>query len=120
MGLKITLTIIITRAVSLWLGGIMGSPEAALALFSGSGVIVYGYALLRFLSICGVSWQAGLQTVARSIARVLPYGVPIVLMQVLGASPLTVTLISFLALAAMATQLIWRVSRQPGQPWAAV
>jgi len=45
----------VTRVLSIWLGGIMGSPRLALIFFSISGALVYGYISISIVLVSGVS-----------------------------------------------------------------
>lgn len=53
-GLKITFINLITRIISLWIGGILGSARVSLLLFSFSGFLVYGYLCIKMMMVAGI------------------------------------------------------------------
>ncbi|MCJ7647641.1 MAG: oligosaccharide flippase family protein [Candidatus Lokiarchaeota archaeon] len=66
---------IITRFVSLWIGGILNDPRMALLLFSISGVIIYGWKVLINLKLSGVSIRSALKTIGIYSAIFIPFGI---------------------------------------------
>lgn len=53
-GLKITSLNLITRIVSLWIGGVLENARISLLLFSLSGILVYGYLCIKMMTAAGV------------------------------------------------------------------
>lgn len=72
-GLKITSINLITRIVSLWIGGILGSARISLLLFSLSGVLVYGYLCLKMMMIAGVKFSKIRKIIGSNFTLCLPY-----------------------------------------------
>jgi O-antigen/teichoic acid export membrane protein len=64
----LNVVIFITRVISIWLGGILGSPRLALFFFSISGALVYGYLSVSIMLISGVNWAKPLQILFQNLA----------------------------------------------------
>lgn len=52
--LALNIVILVSRFLTLWIGGLLGSARLALALFSISGVLLYGYLCLAIVIRAGV------------------------------------------------------------------
>jgi lipopolysaccharide exporter len=48
-GLFINILLLVTRFAALMIGGVLGDPKLALALFAASGVMVYGYQIISIM-----------------------------------------------------------------------
>lgn len=72
-GLKITSINLITRIVSLWVGGVLGSARISLLLFSLSGVLVYGYLCLKMMITAGVKFSKIRKIIVSNFALCFPY-----------------------------------------------
>ena len=80
-----------TRTVSLICGGLTGDPRIALALFSGSGVIVYAIFTSWILSIAGVSLSKMFKLLLKYAGISIPVLSIVVLAKwIVGISPLWV------------------------------
>jgi O-antigen/teichoic acid export membrane protein len=55
--LGLNIVILITRIVSIWMGGILESPRLALLFFSISGAMVYGFLGASIIYFSGVPWR---------------------------------------------------------------
>lgn len=88
--LRMNVWILLTRFVSLLLGGYLRSPRIALGLFSASGVVVYGYFCLAILKKSGVPLTRPLRMLMDQGLKFIPYGVVIGVAKVLGAPSLVV------------------------------
>lgn len=98
-GVGINIVIIVTRAISLVIGGLMGSPRLAFFLFSGSGVLVYGYMLIAVMKMSGVPLVRALKVILSNALVFLPCGAWLVLMLFLGAKSLMIVGVSIVMLA---------------------
>jgi lipopolysaccharide exporter len=85
--LRINIVILATRVVSLLIGGLLGRPRLALALFSASGVLVYGYYNFAVLKKCGVPYKAPIRMLLSHLVSFLPYGVVVVAAKIAGLRP---------------------------------
>ena len=56
--LYINIAIIISRLLSLVVGGYLGNARVALMLYSGTGILVYGFLSYIILKMSGVSWKS--------------------------------------------------------------
>jgi O-antigen/teichoic acid export membrane protein len=99
-GVVMNIVIIVTRAISLVIGGLMGSPRLALYLFGGSGVLVYGYLLIAIMTMSGVSLTRLLRIILGNALVFLPCGAVLLLMLLLGAKSLMLVGVSIVMLAA--------------------
>lgn len=70
--LSMNIAILLTRCVSLWLGGISHDPITAVSFFAASGAIMYGYLSLKVLNLCGVSWTFFTTVLGRVFLRFIP------------------------------------------------
>jgi len=97
-GLVWSAAILATRLVSLLIGGWLGDARVALALFSGSGILVYGYMDYYLLSAAGVRWRQTLPGLRRAVMLSVAACVVIGLAVLLHAGDLVVTLLSAVAI----------------------
>ncbi|MDD3828333.1 MAG: oligosaccharide flippase family protein [Anaerolineae bacterium] len=78
MGLRVNLLLIITRFLALGIGGLLGNARLALALFSASGILGYGWMCIWILKASQVPRAQVLQVLSRylgvSIVILLPLG----------------------------------------------
>lgn len=72
LAFRISLLIIGSRFLSLFLGGMLGSPRIALGLFSSTGVLVYGYFCLRILDKSGVPRRTVFRILGKDILVFVP------------------------------------------------
>lgn len=69
---------LITRLLSLTIGGLLGSARIALMLFSVSGILVYGYLCLKMMSYSGVKASRALQIIFSNFILFVPAGIVLV------------------------------------------
>jgi len=69
---------LITRLLSLTIGGLLGSARMALVLFSISGILVYGYLCLKMMSYSGVKISRALKIVFSNFILFVPAGIVLV------------------------------------------
>ncbi len=87
---------IITRLLSLVIGGFMGSARIALLLFSISGVLVYGYFLWRILIYSGVETFKLIKIFSSNFILFIPAGIVLLIFKLLLIDQLLVVLLSII------------------------
>lgn len=100
LGLGTTILNFSTRFLSLMIGGVLGSAILAMALFSISGLLVYGFACFVFLKIAGVPVLKTLSLIAKNFTLAVPFLIPLILAKIFAVSAILVTLLAFLILIA--------------------
>ena len=86
LALILNSAIFVTRFLALLIGGVRGDIYLALALFAGSGVVMYGILTLQIMHLAGTSWRIAIRALAR------PFGVAVPLALILfGVQQLGVT-----------------------------
>lgn len=78
---KINLAILITRFLSLWFGGLLGSARLALLFFSVSGIFVYGYLSIAIASASGVPILRLVKPILMNLAVFSPVGIALFFLQ---------------------------------------
>jgi len=73
-GFQYNVANLITRLLSLIIGGIMQSVYIALFLFGLSGIIVYGYLCLSMMKFSGVSWSRMKKIILPNLFYFTPVG----------------------------------------------
>ena len=96
--LRMNVWILVTRLISLLLGGYLRSPRIALGLFSASGVLVYGYFCLAILRKSGVPLSRPLRMLLDQGLKFIPFGAVIVVAKVFGAPSLLVVALACILL----------------------
>jgi len=84
--LRMNVLILITRLVSLLIGGLAGSPRISLVLFSASGVTVYGYYCFAIVNKCGLPASRVIQVLLREFLKCIPFGIVIILTRYVATS----------------------------------
>ena len=79
--LKINLVILITRFLSLWLGGTQGNARLALFYFAFSGILVYGYLSFAIAVAAGASLSRLAKILSKNILVFSPAGLLLLLAQ---------------------------------------
>lgn len=74
-GLAFNITLLITRVISLTMGGWLGNSRLALALYAGSGLVIWVGLVLWLLHASGVS----IRSAALDTVRCLVYAAPVLL-----------------------------------------
>jgi hypothetical protein len=96
VGFLLTVISLIFRILSLYIGGTLGNPLIAVALFSLTGLFFNGLSCLVFLHIVGVPLVMTVKRILQGLCYFLPAGAVIVLMKYLAASSLIITFISLI------------------------
>ncbi len=86
LGLWMDTLIFVTRFASLAVGGLLGSARLAIALFSATGVLVYGYAAVAVMSRAGVKGSSILPWTVRRVFGVIPVCVALLILELLGVN----------------------------------
>lgn len=73
---------LITRFLSLTIGGLLGSARTALILFSLSGIAVYGYLCLKMMSYAGVKVSRVMKIVFSNFILFVPAGTVIIALKI--------------------------------------
>lgn len=105
-GLKIDVAILISRFVSLAIGGWSGNARFTLLLFALSGIVVYGYLALAVLAFAGVSWSAMFRILLRNFLLFVPAGLIIFALRALNSDPILVVTASCLLLVLYGVYLV--------------
>jgi len=80
----INIVVLVSRIAAIWLGAFLGSARLAIALFSLTGVLVYGYMSFWVMVMAGVSWAKLGRILLNNLALFAPAGGLLILMQLLG------------------------------------
>jgi lipopolysaccharide exporter len=83
LGLWMDANIFVSRLASLAVGGWLGSPRTAVALFAGTGVLVYGYMVIVAMARAGVHHGPVLRWTARKLLGVVPACAALLLLEYL-------------------------------------
>jgi lipopolysaccharide exporter len=94
--LYIQIGIFLSRLISLTVGGYLNNSRLALALFSASGVLAYGYLTVYITHSSGVNLGVILNKLFLEILRFIPFGILIIAMQLLTVNSLFVVVSSIL------------------------
>jgi lipopolysaccharide exporter len=93
--LQMNIWILLTRVLTLLVGGYLRSPRIALGLFAASGVFIYGYFCLAIQKKSGVPWSRPLRMLMTHGLKFIPYGAVILAAKVFNAPPLLVVALAF-------------------------
>ncbi|MGI5883151.1 MAG: lipopolysaccharide biosynthesis protein [Dethiobacteria bacterium] len=75
---------LITRLLSLYIGGLLGNARLALILFSISGILVYGYLCLKMMFYSGVKTFRALKIVLSNFLLFIPAGIILIILKITG------------------------------------
>lgn len=98
--LRIHIAIFVTRLLSLMIGGYFHSPILAIALFSITGVLTYGYLSLIIIAATGVSGRDIWTIIYTRILQFLPVGAVLIVLKLLHASIWITSIIAVLVVGA--------------------
>ena len=96
--LRMNIAIVVSRCLALLIGGLMGSPVIALAIFSIVGVSMYAYYCIAILHKAGLPRTRPLRMLASQFVAFAPYGALIIAARWWGASRLVILAISGVAI----------------------
>ena len=106
--LKINILILITRFVSLIIGGMLGNVYIALFLFAGSGIIVYSFLLERIMNFSQVNYRHIVKILADHLLLFLPMGIILVLAKLVNTRPFIIVILVMLGLIIYYTYILQR------------
>lgn len=92
-GLTFNLLNMISRFVSLVVGGMLGSPVLALVLFAVSGIFTYGYLCWTMLALSKVQRSAVYEILSKNLALFMPAGALLLYLKYLNFSSMALVLI---------------------------
>ena len=95
-GLKFNIANFVTRLGSLVIGGLLGSPEIALGLFAGSGIIVYGYLGFKMLDYAHVKRSRSMKIIVSNLLMFIPAGIILGTMKIADINSLILVIIATL------------------------
>ncbi len=84
--LVLNIVIIVTRIISLLIGGIMNNARLALFIYAGSGIIVYGYLSLAIMRHSGVPLSKMFKILLNNTLLFIPVGILLVVLLILGTN----------------------------------
>lgn len=85
---------LITRLISLTIGGLLGNARMALILFSLSGIVVYGYLCLKMMSYAGVKTSRVLKIVFSNFLLFIPAGTIIIALKIIEINQILLVIFS--------------------------
>jgi O-antigen/teichoic acid export membrane protein len=89
---------LVTRLLSLVIGGYLGSARIALFLFSLSGIFVYGYLCLKMMHYSGVKASRALKIVFSNFVLFVPAGIVLIALKTLEVNSIILVVFSGLVL----------------------
>jgi len=93
-GLLLNSLILITRFISLGIGGLLGDARLAVTLFAVSGVLAYGYLNYFIITESGVKWKRVWKILWHYAFLFIPAALILICMKVFQASPFLIVSIS--------------------------
>jgi lipopolysaccharide exporter len=96
--LKINILILITRFISLIIGGVLGNVYIALFLFAGTGIIAYSFLLERIMTFSGVKYMYFVKIFVHHLVLFLPMGIILLFLKYINAGSLTISGVVILGL----------------------
>jgi lipopolysaccharide exporter len=98
LDLKLNIVLLVTRIMSLVIGGLYGGPILALILFSFTGVLAYGTILVVILKTSSVNLVKIGKSIGANFLLFIPIAVILIIMKFLALSSIIIVLISGIAL----------------------
>lgn len=99
LNLQINALNLVTRLVSLVIGGLFKDVYLALGLFSATGILVYGYFSLTILFAAGVGLPQIWRILSRAVVSAVPYLIALVALKMMNLSPWAMTAAAAVAIA---------------------
>ncbi len=94
MGLRVNMLLIITRFLALGIGGLLGNARLALALYSASGILGYGWMCIWILKASKVSRAQILQVLFKYLGVSMAIVLPLALVKFLLPAPPLLSLLT--------------------------
>jgi len=92
-GLAYNMLNLVSRLISLVVGGVLGSPVLALTFFAVSGIFTYGYLCWTMLALSKVRWSAVSAILSKNLALFMPVGIILLYLKYLDAGSVVLVLI---------------------------
>jgi O-antigen/teichoic acid export membrane protein len=105
-GLILSTINLITRIVSIVLGGLLGSPTLSILFFSLSGIVMYGSTGILFMQYAGVPVLKTLKIIGKNLLIFLPAGAIMVIAKILNVTGTMQIIIAALLLVVYCGYLI--------------
>jgi lipopolysaccharide exporter len=86
LGFGLSSLSLITRFLSIYIGGILGSATLSILFFSISGIVTYGYAGILFMHLAGVKVQKTVRIIFANLLVFLPAGAIMVMSKILNVN----------------------------------
>lgn len=83
IGLVLSTINLVTRFLSICIGGFLGVPAIAILLFSVSGIVVYGVNGVYFMHLAGVGYWKTITLILKNFLVFLPAGIIMVFVKIL-------------------------------------
>lgn len=93
-GLQVHAMNFATRLISLVFGALAGSPIIALLLFAGSGLLVYGYLIIKLMFYSGVESVQAKKHLFTCFRFVSPFIITLIALKILGIGSLLLVIIA--------------------------
>jgi len=110
MALYLNCVLVVSRGVSLIIGGYIGNARLGLGLFSVSGVIVLGWYTFRILRLARLPRQYGISVLLRYMLNAVPGLIVLIALQLSGSSSAVLTAVAVLLILVYETIA---VSKEP-------
>ncbi|ABD42079.1 polysaccharide biosynthesis protein [Methanospirillum hungatei JF-1] len=105
MGFFLTILNLSTRISSLLIGGFLGNIYIAIALFSFSGVLVYGFGCLIFLHYAGLKISSSLNMIIKVVVFSFLFLIPLLIFKIMKIPPLIISIIALVSCIIYYSQL---------------
>jgi len=86
LGFGLSSLSLITRFLSIYVGGILGSATLSILFFSIAGVVTYGYGGILFMHLAGVKVQKTVRIIFANLLVFLPAGAIMVMSKILNVN----------------------------------
>jgi len=99
IGLVFNLILLVSRLAVLSLGGMIGDTIVAIALYSVTGVVFWGWMILYLLNLSGIPYRAGTGVILNYLTKAFVVCLPAIAAKVLGLPLIVLFLAAGLAAA---------------------
>lgn len=89
---------LITRILSLYIGGLLGNARLALILFSISGILVYSYLCLKMLFYSGIENSKVIKILYSNFCLFIPVGIILIALKIAQVNHIIIVLCSCVAI----------------------
>jgi O-antigen/teichoic acid export membrane protein len=106
IGLVLSTINLITRFLSIYLGGMLGSATLSIIFFSLSGIVMYGSTCIFFMHLAGVKVQKTIKIIFTNFLVFLPAGIIMVITKILNIKDIVEIIIATILLLIYCVYLI--------------